>query len=162
MNVAALLPIVAGIAAVAIGVTRRLSMLLIELDGATLAPRLLALTTLGGRFVSFLAVYGLVLGTAYLVGRRDESRRGETRKGETRKGETRKAEAGTILRTDRVLSAGGIAALAHLLTAGAILLVVELAQSWIVTAAVLVGSSVGVGVQIAVVVVAGLALGVRR
>ncbi|QHS15805.1 hypothetical protein [Halopenitus persicus] len=152
MNVVALLPIVAGIAAVVIGVTRRLSLLLIELDGATLAPRLLALTTLGGRFVSFLAVYGLVLGTAYLVGRRDEPRRDETRKD----------EIGTTLRTNHVLPAGGVAALAHLLTAGAILLVVELAQSWIVTVAVLVGSSVGVGVQIAIVAVAGLALGARR
>ncbi|WP_280536364.1 hypothetical protein [Halopenitus sp. POP-27] len=142
MTTPALLPIVAAIAAIVVAVARRLSILLIELSGSVPSPVTISAATVGGRAVAFLAVYGLVLATAYLVARGTPDE--------------------PALRTDRILAAGSAAALAHLLVAVGLLALIELSQPWIVTGATVVGTSVAAGVRIAVVTVAGLALGARR
>lgn len=140
MNRALLPPAVAAAVAAAIGVTRRIPPILIESSLEIPSPRALSLYVAGGRFVSFALVYGVLLGVAYLVGRGRADARGD----------------GAL-----VYATGGVAAVAYLLvTAGVLLLLGP--ERGVLTAVRVIGSSVGVGVQLAVVTFAGLALGRLR
>ncbi|OYR57328.1 hypothetical protein [Halorubrum halodurans] len=140
MNRALLPPAVAAVVAAAIGVTRRLPPILIELSLEIPSPSALSVYIAGSRFVSFVLVYGLLLGVAYRVGRGREGDRGD----------------GTL-----VLATGGVAAVAYLVVTAGILLWLGPEQRAI-AAVRLVGSTVSVGVQLAVVAFAGLALGRSR
>ncbi|WP_186310983.1 hypothetical protein [Halorubrum depositum] len=140
MNWSPLPPAVAAVAAAAVAVTRRLPPLLVGSSIPTPSPESVALYALGGRFVSFLLIYGLLFGVAVAVGARRES-------------------------TDRdaaiVLATGVLAAVAYLVASAAVLLVLD--PSRVLTNAVAgLGSSAGVGVHLAVVTFAGLALADRR
>lgn len=141
MNSPVVLPLVAGFVAIAISVSRRLTVILLESSMEVPPPRTLSLYTLGGRFASFVLVYGLVLGLAYWVGRRRDG----------------SSDDGTL-----ALSTGVVAALAHLVGAGAILASLEPGQDLAIAALATVGSSVAVGTQLAVVAFAGVALARRR
>lgn len=134
----ALLPAaVAVVAAATTSVTRRIAPILLESPIDLPSTDALSLYVAGGRFVSFVLVYGALLGVAYRIGRT----RGD-------------------LRSDgRVaLVVGVVSAVAYLVvTAGTLLWLGP--QQGAITAVLAVGSSVGFGVQLAVVVFAGLALG---
>lgn len=134
-------PAVAGGVAIAIAVTRRLAPILLESSMNVPSPRSLSLVIMSGRIVSFALVYGLLLGFAFAVGRRRDGTTGD----------------GTV-----VLATGTVAALAHVVAAGVILLALEPQQGPIVSALMTVGSGVGVGVHLAVVTFAGLALADRQ
>ncbi|SFH79447.1 hypothetical protein SAMN04488066_1363 [Halorubrum aquaticum] len=137
----ALLP--AAVAAVAAGttsVTRRIAPILLESSIDLPSTSALSLYIAGGRFVSFALVYGLLLGVAYGIGRAGNGSRGD----------------GSI-----ALATGVIAAVTYLVvTAGTLHWLGP--QQGAITAVMAVGSSVGVGVQLAVVAFAGLALGRSR
>jgi hypothetical protein len=140
MNWSPVPPAVAAVVAVAIAVNRRLAPILLETPVGVPSPRVLAAATFGGRFVAFALVYGLLFGAAFAVGRGRESIAGD--------------------RTT-VLATGVFGAVAYLFAAGAIMLVIGSPQG-LVTAVGGLGGSVGVGIQLAVVVFAGLALAERR
>jgi glutamate dehydrogenase/leucine dehydrogenase len=120
-------------------VNRRLPPLLLEASIGVPSPRALAAYTLGGRFVAFALVYGVLFGVAFAVGRRRESTDGES---------------------VTVLATGVAGALAALVATGATLLVVDSRQG-LVTALAGLGGSAAIGVQLAVVAFAGLALAER-
>jgi hypothetical protein len=132
-------PAVAVVVAVAMALTRRLVPLLLETSIGVPSPRALAAFTFGGGFVAFALVYGVLFGVAFTVGRRRESTAGE--------GMT-------------VLATGVAGALAYLAASGATFLVVDSPRG-VVAAVGGLGGSVGVGVQLAVVTFAGLALAER-
>ena len=140
MNRALLPPAVAAVVAAVIGVARRLPPILIELSLEIPSPSVLSLYIAGSRFVSFVLVYGLLLGVAYWIGRGRDGGRGD----------------GTL-----VLATGGVAAVVYLVVTAGILLWLGPDQGAI-TAVRVVGSTVSVGVQLAVVAFAGLALGRSR
>ncbi|MFC5278304.1 hypothetical protein ACFPM1_05955 [Halorubrum rubrum] len=137
----ALLP--AAVAAVAAGttaVTRRIAPILLESPVDLPATRVLSVYIAGGRFVSFALVYGLLLGVTYRLGRTGDD----------------SPDGGTV-----ALATGLVAAVAYLVvTAGTLLWLGP--QQGAITALLAVGSSVGVGVKLAVVAFAGLALGRSR
>ncbi|OYR45894.1 hypothetical protein [Halorubrum sp. Eb13] len=140
MSLSPIPPAVAAVAAVATAVTRRLPPLLVGSSIPSPSAERIALYTLGGRFVSFLLIYGLLLGVAVAVGSRRASTDGD--------GAT-------------ALATGVVAAVAYLVASAALLVVLD--PNRVLTNAVAgVGSAVGVGVQLAVVVFAGLALADRR
>ena len=139
MNWSPIPPTVAAVVAVAIAVNRRLAPILLETSIGVPSPRTLAAVTFGGRFVAFALVYGLLLGAAVAVGRR----RGPS-------GGDRKT----------VLATGVVGTVAYLVATGAILLVIGSPQGLVTAVAGLVGS-VGVGIHLAVVAFAGLALAER-
>lgn len=139
MNWSPVPPAVAAVVAVAVAVTHRLPPLVVGSSIANPSPESVALYAVGGRFVSFVLIYGLLLGVAVAVGRRRESTDGD--------GAT-------------VLATGVVAAVAYL-GAGAALLFVLDPRPVLVNAVAGVGSAVGVGVQLAVVAFAGLALSER-
>ncbi|OVE85020.1 hypothetical protein [Natronolimnobius baerhuensis] len=97
--------------------------------------------TLGGRFVTFVFVYGVLFGFAYVVGTRFED----------------------VDIEPLVLLTGAVAALASLV--GTVFLDwwadVDYTNLWHVTLSI-VGGSVGTGIQLAVVAFAGIALAQRR
>ena len=130
---------VAAVVAVAVAVTRRIPPLLVGTSIPTPAAERIALYVLAGRFVSFVLIYGLLFGVAVAVGSRRESTDGD--------GAT-------------VLATGVVAAVAYLGASAALLLVLGPGQV-LVNAVGGVGSSAGVGVQLAVVAFAGLALADR-
>lgn len=137
----ALLPaIVTAFAAGTTALTRRLAPILLESSVDIPPTNLLSLYIAGGRFVSFALVYGLLLGVAYRIGRTRDDPRGD----------------GTV-----VLATGVVATVAYLVVTAGTLLWLD-PQQGAITAVRTVGSSVGVGVQLAVVAFAGLALGRRR
>lgn len=70
MNARSLPPLVAGVVAIVVGVTRHLPAILNRYLASVPAPRELSLYLLTGRAVSFLLVFGLLFGTAYWTGRR--------------------------------------------------------------------------------------------
>ena len=140
MNWSPIPPAVAAVAAVATAVTRRLPPLLVGSSIPSPSPERIALYTLAGRFASFLLIYGLLLGVAVAVGSHRTSTDGD--------GAT-------------ALATGVVAAVAYLGASAALLVVLD--PSRVLTNAVAgVGSAVGVGVQLAVVAFAGLALAERR
>lgn len=139
MNWSPIPPAVAAVVAVAIAVLRRLPPLLVRSSIPTPGAERVALYAIGGRFVSFALVYGLLFGVAVAVGRHGASTDGD--------GAT-------------ALATGLVAAVASLVASAALLLVLDPGQP-LVNAVAGVGSSVGVGVQLAVVVFAGLALADR-
>ncbi|MFC5133708.1 MULTISPECIES: hypothetical protein [Haloferacaceae] len=137
----ALLPAaVAVVAAATTSVTRRIAPILLESSIDLPSTDALSLYVAGGRFVSFVLVYGALLGVAYRIGRTRGDLHG----------------VGTITFTTGVVSA-----VAYLVvTAGTLLWLGP--QQGAITAVLAVGSSVGFGVQLSVVVFAGLALGRLR
>jgi len=132
-------PAVAAVVAAAISLVRRVPTVVLESSVGVPSPRALTLYTLGGRAVAFVLVYGLLLGAAYRVGRRGDG-----------------LGVGTT-----VLATGVVAAVVYLIGTAAILLWVE-PQQGAVTAVSVVGSAVGVSVQLGVIAFAGLALGRSR
>ncbi|EMA57130.1 hypothetical protein [Halorubrum lipolyticum] len=137
MNWSPIPPAVAAVAAAAISVAHRIAPIVLESAIDIPGPGALTLYALGGRTVSFALVYGLLLGAAYLVGRRG--------------GDTIDAGATT-------LATGVVGAVVYLVGSAAVLLWTGPEQDWVVAAGTL-GSAVGVGVELAVVAFAGLALG---
>ena len=132
-------PLVAAVVAVAMAVSRRLVPILLETSIGVPSPRALAALTFGGGFVSFVLVYGALLGAAFAVGRRRASTAGER---------------------VTVLVTGVAGALAYVAASGVILLVGDSPRS-LVAAVGGLGGGLAVGVQLAVVVFAGLALAER-
>lgn len=139
MNWSPIPPAVAAVVAVAVAVTRRLPPLLVGTSLPSPAAERIALYTLGGRFVSFVLIYGLLFGVAVAVGRRGST----------------DGDGATVLAT------GVVGAVAYLVASAALLLVLDPGQV-LANAVAALGSSVGVGVQLAVVAFAGLALAERR
>lgn len=139
MNWSPIPPAVAAVVAVAMAVNRRLAPILLETSIGIPSPRTLAAVTFGGRFVGFVLVYGLLFGAAFAVGRRRGSTDGD--------GMT-------------VLATGVAGTVAYVLATGAILLGIDSRQGLVNTVAGL-GGSVGVGIHLAVVAFAGLALAER-
>ncbi|WP_128904012.1 hypothetical protein [Halorubrum amylolyticum] len=137
MNWSPVPPAVAAVVAVAISVTRRIPPIILESSIGLSGPGAISLYTLGGRFVAFALVYGLLLGVAYRVGRR---------------GDDALDVGGTTLAT------GAVGGIAYLVGTGAVLLWIGPDQGVIVALGAL-GSAVAVGVELAVVAFAGLALG---
>lgn len=141
MRPRAVLPFVAGVAAAVLSITRRSSTLLLESSITTPPPETLSLIVLGSRVVAFVLVYGLVLGVAYRIGAHWEG----------------VSTDGTL-----ALGAGIVGAATYFVGTGAVLLSLEAHQNALVSALGVLGSTVSVGVQLAVVAFAGLALGHRR
>ncbi|SMO56977.1 hypothetical protein [Halorubrum cibi] len=140
MNRALLPAVAAAVAAGTTSVTRRIAPILLESPIDLPATSVLSLYVAGGRFVSFALAYGLLLGVAYRVGRTGDG----------------SPDGGSV-----ALATGLVAAVAYLVaTAGTLLWLGP--QQGAVTAVLAVGSSVGVGVQLAVVAFAGVALGQSR
>ncbi|ELZ40916.1 hypothetical protein C471_07030 [Halorubrum saccharovorum DSM 1137] len=140
MNWSPIPPAVAAAVAVAVSVTRRVPAVVMESPIGIPEPRALTLYILGGRFATFALVYGLLLGAAYWVGRGG--------------GDALDLGATT-------LAAGAVGGLAYLVGSGAVLLWTGPDQVVIVALGT-VGSAVAVGVELAVVAFAGLALGRSR
>lgn len=129
-------PLVAAVVGVALTVRRYATALLLEFS-ADVTPRALTEYALGTRVVAFLLVYGLLFGVAYWTGTRREDASSDTT-----------VAAGTF----------AVAALSALVSTGAILGVVGTGTRGPLLAAVTaVGSSAAVGVELAVVVFAGVA-----
>ncbi|MDZ5811101.1 hypothetical protein U4E84_07050 [Halorubrum sp. AD140] len=140
MNWSAVPPAAAAVAAAAIAVSRRLPPLVLESGVSLPSPETISLYALGGRFVSFVLVYGLLFALAVAAGERRDPADGP--------GAT-------------VLATGLAAGVVYLVATAATLLVLDPRQG-LVTVLGGVGSGVGVGVQLAVVAFAGIALGERR
>ena len=140
MNWSPIPPAVAAVVAVAVSLTRRITTILLESSISMPEAETLSLYIFGGRAVGFVLVYGLLLGVAYRVGRRD-------------------ADAIDLGAT--TLAAGVAGGIAYLLGTGAVLLWAGPAQNVIVAVGT-VGGAAGAGVELAVVSFAGLALGRSR
>ncbi|MGQ3329825.1 hypothetical protein [Halorubrum sp. FL23] len=140
MNWSPLPPAVAAVVAVAVGVVRRIPPIVVESPIEIPGPGALSLYTLGGRAAAFVLVYGLLLGVAYRVGRRD--------------GDAIDAGATT-------LATAAIGGIAYLVASGAVVLWLGPNQRWIAAVGTL-GSAAAVGVELAIVAFAGLALGRSR
>ncbi|MFC7323586.1 hypothetical protein ACFQMF_03210 [Halorubrum rutilum] len=124
--------------AVAVAVTHRLPPLIVGSSIPNPSPESVALYAVGGRFVSFVLIYGLLLGVTVAVGRRGST----------------EGDGATVLAT------GVVAAVAYLGASAALLFVLD-PRPVLVNAVAGVGSAVGVGVRLAVVAFAGLALSER-
>ena len=140
MNWSLIPPAVAALVAVALSLARRITTIALESSMNIPDPGTLSLYAFGGRAVGFLLVYGLLLGVAYRVGRRD--------------GDALDIGATT-------LTAGVAAGVAYLVGTGAVLLWAGPDQNVFVAVGT-VGGAVGAGVELAVVAFAGLALGRSR
>jgi len=136
MNLSAVPPLVAAGVALALSVLRRLPPLLVSSPIETPPVRRIGLYVAAGQFVSFLLVYGLLLGVSFGVGRRRDDPRSDGR---------------------IALAAGLAAAVVTLVGTGVVLLIAEPRRSAVVVLQAL-GSTLAVGAQLAVVVFAGLAL----
>ncbi|WP_244510274.1 hypothetical protein [Natronobacterium texcoconense] len=134
------LPLCSVFVALVAGVQRRSTNLLLELTST--GPSTDFQVLLGGRFAAFVAVYGLLFGLAYLVGTRSTT---------------------TVDDVTISLLTGAVAAVVSLVTTGLIDWSLEpnYADPVLGTVA-LIGSSIGTGVQFAVVAFAGIALARRR
>lgn len=141
MRSRAVLPFVAGVVAAVLSITRRSSTLLLESSVTTPPPETLSLIVLGSRFVAFVLVYGVVFGVAYRIG----AQRGDA------------SADGTL-----ALGTGIVGAATYFIGTGVVLLSLEAHQNALVSALGVLGSTISVGVQLAVVAFAGLALGHRR
>jgi hypothetical protein len=134
------LPLVAGVAAVALTLRRYVATLLFELQ-VDVTPRIVTSYALGARFAAFVVVYALLLGVAYWAGARREDASGDA-----------------VL----VGATFAVAAVSALVATVVVLAVVGAGTRGPVFAAVTaVGSSAAVGVQLAVVAFAGVAAGRR-
>ena len=142
MNRRVLLPILALPVALAMTVSRYLVPLLLEVRADIPDPETLTLLTVSGRFSTFVLVYGLLFGLAYWVG-----------------------GAHATAHSDRMLAlaTGASGALSCLVGTGVVILVTGTGGTGaVVSAAVALGSTLGAGVQLAVVAFAGLSLAGRR
>ncbi|WP_226022371.1 hypothetical protein [Halomicrobium salinisoli] len=131
---------VAGLVALATSVARRVPPLVLEFAPDAASPQVVSLSTLGGRFVAFALAYGLLFGVAYRAGRRSGDPNGDVR-------------AAAV--------AGAVAAFAFVVGSAAVLFALDARQDPLVGVATTVGSGAAVGVQLAVVAFAGIALGRR-
>jgi len=136
MNVAALLPAVAAVVALASSVLRRLPPLLVSSSVGPSSPQAIAWYAAGGRALLFLLAYGLLFGVAFGVGRRREGPHGDGR---------------------LALTSGVAAVIAALVGTGAVLSILDPRQGVVVLVQAL-GSAVAAGVQFGVIAFAGLAL----
>ena len=127
MNWSPVLPAVTAVVSAAVALTRRIPTLVLESAIGIPEPGALTRYTLGGRFVGFVLVYGLLLGVAYRVGR----------------------GGGDAL---------DVGAVVYPVASGAVLLWAGPEQRSLVAVGA-IGSAAGVGVELAGVGVAGLALG---
>ncbi|PAU83029.1 hypothetical protein CK500_12975 [Halorubrum salipaludis] len=132
-------PAVAAVVAAALSVTRRVPTVVMESSIGVPGPRALSLYTLGGRFAAFVLVYGLLLGAAYRVGR----------------------AGGAVDARATTLATGAVGGLVYLVGTAAVLLWTGPSQE-VISAVTTLGSAVAVGVQLAVVAFAGIALGRSR
>jgi len=138
MRTALLTPLVAAVAAAATTVQRFVVPLLLEFDVDAAGPTYTRYA-LGARFLSFLLVYGALLGVAYLVGSQTEDRPRLP-----------------------LLSAAtfAVATAVALVTTAAILLTIQSQPSGLLQlAGGTLGQSLSTGVQLAVVAFAGAAAG---
>ena len=136
MNWSPVLPAVTAVVAAAVALTRRIPTLVLESPIGIPGPGALTRYTLGGHFVGFVLVYGLLLGVAYRVGRGGDA-----------------LDVGAT-----TLATGVVGAVVYLVVSGAVLLWAGPEQGLLVAVGA-VGSAAGVGVELAVVGVGGLALG---
>lgn len=136
MNLSAVPPLVAAGVALALSVLRRLPPLLVSSPIDAPPVQRLGLYVAAGQLVSFLLVYGLLFGVSFTVGRRRDDPRSDGR---------------------IALAAGLAAAVVTLVGTAVVLLIAEPRQGAAVVLQAL-GSTLGVGAQLAVVVFAGLAL----
>jgi len=137
MNWSPLPPAVAAVVAAAISLIHRNTTILVQSSIDIPNAETLALYTIGGRALAFVLVYGLLLGVAYWVGRHSDDEFG----------------LGTT-----ALATGAVGGVVYLVGTAAILLWVDFDQE-VVGALAALGSAIGVGVELAVVAFAGLALG---
>ncbi|MDB9251936.1 hypothetical protein [Halorubrum ezzemoulense] len=140
MRTAALPPVVAAVVALAVSGIRRLAPILLESSVSLPSTEALSTYLLSARFTSFLLVYGLLFGVAFLAGLRDADA----------------SAASTALAT------GASATAAFLLGSAAVLWYLGPERGPVATAVFALGASLGVGIQFAVVAYAGVALGESR
>ncbi|WP_435349693.1 hypothetical protein [Haloarchaeobius sp. HRN-SO-5] len=135
-------PIVAGIVAIVVGLTRYIVPLVFEFEVFEPSQSMLSVSIAWARFLSFVLVYVVLFGLAYWVG-------------------TRQADASTD--GPLVLATGGIAAVCYLVTATLVVFLVNapFEGNALLVAIRTLGASVSVGVQLAVVTFAGVALARR-
>jgi len=138
MNWSPIPPVVAAVVAVVVAVSRRIPPLLVGTSLPTPEVERIALYTLVGRFAAFVLIYGLLFGVAVAVGREGSP----------------DGDGATVLAT------GLVGAVAYLVASAALLSVLEPGQVPVNVVAAL-GSSAGVGIRLAVVAFAGLALADR-
>ncbi|WP_225332777.1 hypothetical protein [Halomicrobium urmianum] len=131
---------VAGLVALATSVTRRVSPLVLEIAPDAASPQVLTQATLGGRFAAFALTYGVLFGVAYRAGKHSGDPDGDVR-------------AAAV--------AGATAATAFVAGSAAAVFALGARQNPLVGVAVTAGSGVAVGVRLAVVAFAGLALARR-
>jgi hypothetical protein len=140
MRTAALPPVVAAVVALAVSGIRRLAPILLQSPLSLPSAETLSTYVVSARFAAFLLVYGLLFGSALLVGLRD-------------------ADASA---TSTALATGASATAAFLLGSAAVRWYLGPERGPVATAVVALGASLGVGIQFAVVAYAGVALGERR
>ena len=131
-------PATAAAVALAISLTRSVTTVAVGTPIDVPGQGALTLYRLGGRAVGFVLVYGLLLGVAYRVGRRGDA-----------------LDVGPT-----ALATGLVGGVSFLLGTGAVLAWIG-PQNVIVVVGT-VGTAVGVGVELAVVALAGLSLGRLR
>ena len=138
MRTAALPPAVAAVVALAVSGIRRLAPILLESSVSLPSAETLSVYVASGRFAAFLLIYGLLFGVALLAGLRD-------------------ADA-----TSTALATGASATAAFLVGSAAALWFLGPDRGPVLTAALALGASLGIGVQFAVVAYAGVTLGGSR
>ncbi|AEH38156.1 hypothetical protein [Halopiger xanaduensis] len=139
MNSSALPPIVAGVVGAIVSVTRRLAALLLELSSTGPSTEVITRTTLGGRALVFALTYGALFGLAYRAGTRTDPR----------------ADGRLTVVT------GVVAAIGYLVGSAIVFRVLSTRRHPALAGLLELGSGVAVGVQLAVVTFAGLALARR-
>lgn len=140
MRTAALPPTVAAVVALAVSAVRRLSAILLESPVSIRPAERLSTYVMGGRFAAFLLVYGLLFGVALAAGLRDPD----------------------VSPASTALATGASATVAFLVGSAAVFSYLSAERSLVVTAVFALGAALGVGVQFAVVVYAGVSLGDAR
>ena len=132
-------PATAAVVSLAVSLTRRATTIAAGTAIGVPGPGALTLYRLGGRAVGFVLVYGLLLGVAYRVGRSGDA-----------------PDVGPT-----TLATGLVGGTVFLLGTGAVLAWIGPGQNVIVAVGT-IGAAVGVGIELAVVALAGLSFGRLR
>ncbi|QWC20277.1 hypothetical protein [Halorubrum sp. 2020YC2] len=140
MRTAALPPVVAAGVALAVSGIRRLAPIILESPVSLPSGEQLSVYLMSAQFAGFVLVYGLLFGVALASGLRDAD----------------------VSATSTALATGASATVAFLVGSGAVLWYLGPDRGPVTAAAFVVGASLGVGVQFAVVAYAGVALGADR
>ena len=140
MRTAALPPAVAAVVALAVSGIRRLAPILLESSVSLPSAETLSVYVASSRFAAFLLIYGLLFGVALLAGLRDAD----------------------VSATSTALATGASATAAFLVGSAAALWFLGPDRGPVLTAALALGASLGIGVQLAVVAYAGVTLGGSR